>query len=301
MLVFSDQTPPSLFKGGGGQSSAEDRLVLLATHQLEELAKKKSPLVQVLKHPFKSGGASCCPIVTDIKQIQSQEEEEELELLVSYSNGSLWHIAPASPGKSVVFSIESFRDQLGEQKAYQVNSLDHHYFPRLRASLALIVDAFGRLSVVQLNATPSIRFLYYEQVSYSQILSAHWLSTASFHHLRLAMITSDGQLTLGQLLQQSAAGKYELAKLCVLSSAGFFEEVPNQFNFSSHSLMRQNQIVQVGWGGTALGVLWPEKIMYKINRKKSGEKKLILQRKLSLFKLSYLNSPVSFSRQPIAK
>jgi hypothetical protein len=44
--------------------------------------------------------------------------------------------------------------------------------------------------------------------------------------------------------------------------------------------------------------MWPEKILYKIN-KRTAEKKVILEKKLILFKIFDHYTPISFSGAPI--
>lgn len=76
----------------------------------------------------------------------------------------------------------------------------------------------------------------------------------------------------------------------------------NQFNFASVH-MRQNQMIQLslreGCGFPSnIGVMWPERLIYKIN-KRTGEKKVLLERKLSLFKLYDQFLPLTKMGAPI--
>lgn len=87
-------------------------------------------------------------------------------------------------------------------------------------------DAFGRVSVIS-QSQSKLRFLYHEQLAYSQIISVRWLP---HDPLTFASISSDGLLSLNRLIR---GAKYEHVKLLSLQ---IFEEVVNQFNFASLAL-----------------------------------------------------------------
>lgn len=87
-------------------------------------------------------------------------------------------------------------------------------------------DAFGRVSVISQQQN-KLRFLYHEQLAYSQIISVRWLAQDPF---AFSCISSEGVLTLNRLIK---GAKYELVKLLTLP---LFEEVANQFNFASLAL-----------------------------------------------------------------
>ena len=64
-----------------------------------------------MKTPFKSGTA----LVTDIKECSLKEEESNMQLLVSFSNGKIWQVEPLSTEKNplnFVFGIDQFRVSL---------------------------------------------------------------------------------------------------------------------------------------------------------------------------------------------
>lgn len=178
----------------------------------------------------------------------------------------------------MLFHLQCFQDQLGEQKLYQINCLDNIYCPKLKANLLIFGDASGRLSIVK-HLSKEVKFLYHEQEAYNQLISLKWLSDSN--HLTFCAIFSDGQAFINKLT--SNGQKLELKRVCSLPQ---FEEVANQFNFASQQL-RQSQTIQWIDGGDSLGIMWPERLIYKIN-KRTAEKKVILEKKLSVFKVTGL-------------
>ena len=80
-------------------------------------------------------------------------------------------------------------------------------------------------------------FIYFEQISFNQIISAKWLSN-THHNMHLALITSDGSFQMHKVTSMTDK-KCDLKKV---SSVSMFEEVTNQFNFASQHI-RQNKTI----------------------------------------------------------
>lgn len=124
--LYTPLTMPYILGNGGLAFNCDGSVIIV--NNIDELSKKK-----VNKIPINSGKVNLS--LTDIAEIASDIWAFGLtngQILVHYGKSSF------------SFGFDTLREQIGEQKPYQVNSL--HF----ANNLLLVADAFGRLSVMEL-------------------------------------------------------------------------------------------------------------------------------------------------------